>query len=116
MAADYPGIAAVLEAGRQTFDSWRYFETAVGEAVAQALIDTHQARNLGKAARVILDEAETVGLGWAVNLQGREHVRTSGDTANHRQHVTISVEGHEAPLKDDPVPAPHNPTYPFPFP
>lgn len=63
MEADYPGIVAALDAGRQTFGSWRYFETNVRETVAQSLIDTEQARNLGKAARVILDEAEVVGLG-----------------------------------------------------
>ena len=115
VAADYPGIAAALDAGRQTFDSWRYFETAVGEAAAQALIDTGQARNLGKAARVILDEAEMVGLGYTVNLEGRQDVRASGDSANYRQHLNIDVGGREAPPSHDRVPAAHNPTYPFPL-
>lgn len=113
-AADYPGIAAALEAGRQTFDSWRYFETDVGEAVARALIDTEQARHLGKAARVILDEAETVGLGYAVNVEGRQEVRTSGDADKFRQHLNIDVQGFEAPPSYNPVPDGHNPTYPFP--
>jgi len=115
VAADYPGIATALDAGRQTFDSWRYFETAVGEAAAQALIDTEQARNLGKAARVILDEAEMVGLGYTVSIEGRQDVRASGDTANYRQHLNIDVTGRETPPSDDPVPAAHNPTHPFPL-
>ncbi len=119
VAADYPGIAAALDAGRQTFDSWRYFESSVGEAAARALIDTEQARNLGKAARVILDEAETVGLGYAVNLEGRQDVRASGAAGAHRQHLdirlNINVTGREGPPSHDPVPAPYNPTYPFPL-
>ena len=117
VVADYPGIVAALESGRQTFDSWRYFETAVGETVAQALIDTEQARNLGKAARVILDEAEMVGLGCTVNLEGRQDVQASRDTGNYRQHlkIDINIKGLEAPPSDDPVPAPHNPTHPFPL-
>lgn len=117
--ADYPGIAAALDAGRQTFDSWRYFETAVGEAAARALIDTEQARNLGKAARVILDESEMVGLGYAVNLEGRQDVRASGDAGAYRQQLditlNINVKGREGPPSHDPVPAPYNPTYPFPL-
>lgn len=119
VAADYPGIEAALDAGRQTFDRWRYFETKVGEAAARALIDTEQARNLGKAARVILDETEMVGLGYEVNLEGRQDVRASGDAGAYRQHLdirlNINVKGREAPPSHDPVPAAHNPTYPFPL-
>ncbi len=118
VAADYPGIAAALEAGRQTFDSWRYFETAVGETAARALIDTEQARNLGKAARVILDESEMVGLGYTVNLEGQQDVRASGNAGAYRQlldiRLNINVKGREGPPSHDPVPSPHNPTYPFP--
>ncbi len=102
--ADYPGTAAALKAGRQTFGSWRYFETEVGETVAKALIDTEQARNLGKAARVILDEAEMVGLGYKVNVKGQ-----------NKHNLTIHVKGHETPLNHDPVPAAHSSTYPFPL-
>ena len=115
MEADYPDIAAALDAGRQTFDSWRYFETAVGQAAAQALIDTGQARNLGKAARVILDEAEMVGLGYKVNVEGQQDVRASSDAGNYEPHLKIKVEGFEGPPNHDPVPAPHNPTHPFPL-
>ena len=115
VAADFPGIAAALKAGRQTFDSWRYFETTVGEAAARALIDTEQARNLGKAARVILDEAELVGLGFTVNLEGQQDVQPLCDGSNYRQRLKINVEGREAPASHDPVPSAHNPTHPFPL-
>lgn len=115
VVADYPSIATALDAGRQTFGNWRYFETAVGETAAQALIDTEQARNLGKAARVILDEAEFAGLRYVVNLKGQQEVRASDDAGKYRQNLNITVEGFEAPPSDDPVPAAHNPTHPFPF-
>ena len=115
VAADYPGIEAALDAGRQTFDSWRYFETDVGKAVAQTLIDTEQARNLGKAARVLLDEAEMVGLGYKVNVEGQQDVRASGDARNYKYHLKIKVNGLEGPPSRDPVPAPHNPNHPFPL-
>ena len=111
---DYPGIAAALDAGRQTFGSWRYFETNVGETVAQALIDTEQARNLGKASRVILDEAEMVGLGYKVNVTGQQDVRVSNGAENYRHDLTIDVTGREAPPSHDSVPAAHSSTYPFP--
>ena len=112
--ADYPGIVTALDAGRQTFGSWRYFETNVGETVAQALIDTEQARALGKAARVLLDEAEMVGLGYKAKVEGRQDVSASGDAANYQQHLKIKVDSREGPPSHDPVPAPHSPTYPFP--
>ena len=112
--ADYPGIVAALDAGRQTFGTWRYFETNVGETVAQALIDTEQARNLGKAARVILDEAEMVGLGYKVNVTGQQDVRVSNGAESYRHNLTIDVTGREAPPSHDPVPAAHSSTYPFP--
>lgn len=112
--ADYPGIAAALEASRQTFGNWRYFQTDVADSVVQALIDTEQARNLGKAARVILDEAEMVGLEYSVNVKGRQDVRASGDAGKCWQNLKIKVDGREGPPSHDPVPAAHSPTYPFP--
>ena len=69
MEADYPDITAALDADRQTFGSWCCFKTNVGE--------TEQARNLGKAARVIIDEAEMVGPGYKVNVTGQQDVRAS---------------------------------------
>ena len=115
VAADFPGIVDALDAGRQTFGRWRYFETGVAQTLAQALIDTEQARNLGKAARVLLDEAEMVGLGYKVNVEGQQDVRASGDARNYKYHLKIKVDGLEGPPSRDPVPAPHNPTYPFPI-
>ena len=115
VTADYPDIATALDAGRQTFDRWRYFETAVGETAARTLIDTEQARNLGKAARVILDETEMVGLEYRVNVKGQQDVQASGDARDYQHHLKIRVEGLEGPPSHDPVPAAHNPTHPFPL-
>ena len=68
--------------------------------------------NLGKAARVILDETELVGLGYTVNLEGRQDMLSSGDNDNYRQHFNIIVTGREVPPSDDPVPDAHNPLIP----
>lgn len=68
-------MAAALDASRQTFDRWRYFEIAVAETVARTLIDTEKPRNLGKAARVILDEAEMVGLECRFKVKGQQGFR-----------------------------------------
>ena len=43
------------------------------------MINTEQARNLGKAVRVILDEAEMMGLEYYVNVNAKEHIRVLGD-------------------------------------
>ena len=104
ITADYPEIEAVFCAGRQTFGSWRYFETGNAETAAQAMINTEQARNLGKAARVILDEAETMGLEYYVNLKAKEHIRVVGDRRTHHQDLKVNVKGREGPPKQDPPP------------
>ena len=62
-----------------------------------AMIDTNRAFALAKAARVLLDEAEMMGLGYSVNVKATQTV-TKGDD---RQHVHVkhhlSTRGTEAP-------------------
>ena len=94
---DFPEVDSVLRGARHTFDKWRYFEANVGGRGMNAMIDTERAFALAKAARVLLDEAEMMGLGYSVALQatqratkvdGREHVHV-------RHH--LSTRGTEAP-------------------
>ena len=68
------------------------------------MINTEQARNLGKAARVILDEAEMMGLEYSVNLNAKERIRVVGETQTHHQDLKINVKGREGPPRDDPIP------------
>ena len=94
---DFPEIVSVLESARHTFDKWRYFEANVGGRGMNAMIDTEQAFALAKAARVLLDEAEMMGLGYSVNLKVRQRVTKIDD----QQHVHVihdlSARGTEAP-------------------
>ena len=100
IAADYPEIETVLNAGRQTFGTWRYFESSKGEAAAQSMINSAQARNLGKAARVILDEAELMGLGFSVEVNTKDNISDFGDTQTHHLNLRVKVKGHEAPPRE----------------
>ena len=95
--ADFSEVATALERGRHTFGSWRYFERNVGEPGFAALVDTGRALVLGKAARVILDEAEMVGLGYSVRLKARQRVEEDGDQRTLRYHHQVNVVGREAP-------------------
>ncbi|WP_419942742.1 hypothetical protein [Candidatus Palauibacter sp.] len=65
---DFPDIEEVMEEGRHRFREWRYFRREKKEALT-AIIGTSLEQSLGKAARVLLDEAEIVG------LQGRTRDR-----------------------------------------
>lgn len=100
IAADYGDIEALFKNTRQTFGAWRYFETQSGETAAQAMINTQQARSLGKAARVILDEAETMGLGYFVGLDAKERVSVQGESKTYHQTLNINIKGREGPPND----------------
>ena len=99
IAADYPQIAETLGAGRHTFGRWRYFEVNVGEAGMRAMLDVPHAHALGKAARVILDEGEMVGLSATIDLKATHNVHIVGDTKNHNLNSNITVKGREAALR-----------------
>ena len=99
MAEDFPEVGSVLKKGRHTFDKWRYFDANVGGRGMSAMIDTERAFVLAKAARVLLDEAELMGLGYSVDIDATQMVTTAGD----RQHVHVIHKMHttarEAPLR-----------------
>ena len=105
LAADYPEIVETLNAARQTFGKWRYFEVNVGEKGIQTMIDVPRAHALGRAARVILDEALMVGLGASVHMKATDNVRVVGDIESHHYTVKVNVSAQEAPPKWDE----HNP-------
>ena len=94
-AAD-PGMRTVLEKARHAFGKWRYFETAIGERGIGAMLDTQQALDLGKAARVLLDEAELAGLTCRVELDGTLDVKRTGDTTDYAYEHKYRVVGGEA--------------------
>ena len=95
--ADFGEIESILEKRRRTFDSWRYFETNTGEMVLSVLIDKVAARALGKAARVIMDECEIVGLNGSATMNARQSVRQVGQQRTTRHHIDVKVSGSENP-------------------
>ena len=101
MRADYPEIAKTLESGRQTFGQWRYFEMNVGEEGMRAMIDVQKARALGKAARVILDEAAMMGLDATVKMRAKRNVRIVADTEVQNQAINLKITGGESPPRSD---------------
>ena len=95
--ADYADIERVLREGRQTFGKWRYFETNVGGKGFEAMINVPRARKMGRAARVILDDAEMVGLGGSVKVNAKESVRVDGASRHHKYNFNVTIRGNEWP-------------------
>ena len=97
MQADFPEIASLFDRKRHTFGAWRYFERDAGDGGVKALVDIAAARDLGRAARVLLDEAAVVGLRAGFEFDGiRNTVDTDSDSL-HRDHFRIRLTGGESP-------------------
>ena len=96
--ADFPDVVSVVKRTRHTFGQWRYFEANVGARGMSAMIDTERAFALAKTARVLLDEAEMMGLGYSVNLKARQRTTKIDD---QRQHIHVihdlDISATEAP-------------------
>ena len=92
MREDSPEVGSVLKKARHTFDKWRYFEANVGGHGLSSMIDTDRAFALAKAARVLLDEAELMGLGYSVDIDATQRVTTTSDRKYmdviHKMHTT----------------------------
>ena len=97
---DFPGITEVMEEGRQRFGRWRYFERGKKESLT-AIIGTSLEQSLGKAARVLLDEAEIVGLRGGVDMKAQRDVTDHGDTKNAHYRFRATMEGAENPPRFD---------------
>lgn len=94
---DFPEIKSVLENARHTFDKWRNFEANVGGRGMSAMIDTDRAFALAKAARVLFDEAEMMGLGYSVTVEATQQVtKIDGGEHMHGKH-NLAAKGTELP-------------------
>ncbi len=97
LAADFSTMRGVLAENRGVFGAWRYFETAVGASAFRGMIDPERSRSLTKAARVILDEAEYVGLTAGIALQAKRRVRVTGEKREHADQIDLTIKGGECP-------------------
>ena len=88
IVTDQPGVEDLFRVERETSGSWRYLEPNKKERGLRTLIDVEAARQLGRVARVLLDEAEVVGLriGFSFsatrNIDDSEHSRKVDDLLN----------------------------------
>ena len=98
--ADYEKIEKVMEKGRHIFGNWRYFETNVGEEGMRGMIDLERTLKMAKAARVILDEAEMVGLTGSIKRDTKGQVRVREEKRPYKEKVNIEVKGVEWPPKN----------------
>ena len=84
--------------GKHTFGEWRYFQSGKKKAL-QAIIDSDLEQSLGKAARVFLDEAETVELRGGVDMKARRDVTDHGNTKKAHYKYRATIKGAENPPK-----------------
>ena len=95
--ADFPEIRNVVSDSRHVFGTWRYLEKSSGPQSLRPMIDIARTRQLAKAARVILDEADIVGLAGDVDVQAeRQYKEVNQDTLS-RDDTKIAIRGRESP-------------------
>ena len=96
---DFPEVDSVLKSACHTFDKWRYFEVDVGAHGINAMIDTDRALFLGKAARVLLDEAMLMGLGYSLDIKGDQRITKASYSARVHSRVKLKLDttAREAP-------------------
>ena len=61
---------------------------------------TDRAKALGKAARVILDEAGYVGLRWSVKINNKADLHFEGDRRRDNYKVDFRLRGGESPPRE----------------
>ena len=91
-----------MEESRYLFDKWRYFDSSIGGDTIKAMIDRKRSFRLGKAARVLLDEAETVGLTYRVTLATNAQIRRRSERTNYGFTEKLRVRAGESPPEADP--------------
>ena len=97
LQADFPAVRDVLTDSRGRFGEWRYFETAVGTDAFSSMIHPQRSRSLAKAARVILDEAEYVGLAGGLRVHVNRNIRVNGEERQYEDQVELTITGGECP-------------------
>ena len=63
------------------------------------MIDMARAHALGKAARVIIDEAKMVGLRGDLEVNAKQQVRDFGTSRTYNYRTNVTVTGGESPPK-----------------
>ena len=87
-----------LHPASTTFGEWRYFEQAVAEDAISALVNTDRARQLAKAARVILDECVIVGLRSHVHVETTHEAKNTSGRPSQSERIRLTVHSGEAAI------------------
>ena len=76
------------------------FEKNIGEKGIRGLIDWERTLKMEKAARVLLDEAEMVGLSEEIKHKLNEKTTVTPKTRSYQQKISLTIKGREAPPKN----------------
>ena len=100
LEADFPRIAEVLSERREAFDKWRYFHPNENSEPINNLIDSDGARDLAKAARVLIDEGLIAGLNHKVRV-GPEIRYEIDEGGRERRFGKAEITGSESSIDWD---------------
>ncbi len=98
VTGDFPTIAGVLDQSQETFGTWRYFEPRIGGLAIRALCDTERAQSLSKAARVIADECEVVGLDFNLSVDVTTDVEGTPGNLSCTQLIHLTLHAGESAI------------------
>ncbi|MDE0309032.1 MAG: hypothetical protein OXI60_04270 [Acidiferrobacterales bacterium] len=101
---DQPDVADVLEQSREIFGKWRYFEKNVSSNSLKQMIDYERCLSLARIARILLDEAEIVGLSYGVELSTTGSVKKENEHTKLEKCISIKlrIRGQErTPIEKD---------------
>ena len=101
LKADFAEIEDELERARHTFGRWRYFEKNVGQEGIPALVNIERVFALAKAARVIIDEGETSGLAYEVDINVNAKFSLDNGDTEYRETYKLRVTGKETSVSWD---------------
>lgn len=94
---DHPDIESVLLRERHTFGAWRYFEAESDAKGMEVMVNPIRAWEMGRAARVIVDEGEVMGLGGRMSLNRQQDVEENNGSPAYSHQVDGTVRGVERP-------------------
>ena len=97
LEADFSTMRDVLTEHRGSFGTWRYFEADVGTDAFKAIAGPRPTQLLAKAGRVILDEAEYVGLTGSTTVQASRQVRVTERQREKLKKIRVTIKGGECP-------------------
>lgn len=97
LEADHPGVGNFLSSNRHVFGSQRYLSGNAKKNAVNAMINPMGANDMCRIARVLLDEAETMGLSCGLTINAKRATRDMGNRMLIKQKLNISAKAGESP-------------------